>query len=115
MRRPPLPVQLIARTHWIVGGAVAFAIVVVHLITRNLPIAFSPRAYAITGGLAALFLGAGTLVWFGLPGGPPLSRFCALCYLMRPRLCFTLWNAMKTPEFKAHFARPKNAATGKAD
>lgn len=105
MRRPPPSVVLVARTHWVVGGAVAGAITLVHTITRGLPIAFSPKAYLVTGSLAALFLLTGTLVWFGAPLGRPLSRLCSLFYLMRPRLCFGLWAAMKLPEFQAHFSR----------
>lgn len=106
MRRPPPPpVALVARSHWLVGGVIVSAIALVHLITRDLPIAFSPKAYAITGGLAALFLLTGTLVWFGLAPGQPLSRLCSLFYMIRPRLCFNLWEAMRQPEFKNHFAR----------
>ena len=110
MPRPPPPVVLAARTHWMVGGSMAGAIAIVHAITRGLPIAFSPKSYAITASLAALFLATGTLVWFGVRIGEPLNRLCALFYLMRPKLCFRLWEMMRMPEWKAHFGgRPPSA------
>lgn len=105
MRRPSPPVALVARTHWLVGAAMAGAIALVHGITRDLPIAFSPQAYLVTGSLAALFLATGTLVWWGLPPGRPLSRLCTLFYLIRPGLCFRLWDIMGQPEFREHFGR----------
>jgi hypothetical protein len=105
MRRPPPSVVLVARTHWLVGAAIVTAIVIVHAITRGLPIAFSPKSYAITAGLAALFLATGALVWLGIPVGKPLTRVCSLFYLIRPRLCFQLWDLMRAPEFQAHFMR----------
>ncbi|MEO5959473.1 MAG: hypothetical protein ABIZ49_03220, partial [Opitutaceae bacterium] len=61
----------------------------------------------ITGGLAALYLFAGTLVWFGAPLGRFFSRVCALLYLSRPRLGSFLWEVMDSDEFKAHFRRTK--------
>lgn len=104
MARPP-SVVLLARAHWAVAGATAAAVAVVHLVTRDLPIAFSPGAYVVTLGLATLFASTGTLVWWGLPPGGALSRFCTLFYLMRPRLFFQLWEAMRRPEFQDHFRR----------
>ncbi len=104
MARPP-SVVLLARAHWAVAGATGAAVAVVHVVTRDLPIAFSPKAYVVTLGLAALFGTTGTLVWWGVPPGQALSRFCALFYLMRPGLFFQLWAAMKLPEFQAHFRR----------
>ena len=108
--RPPA-VSLVARTHWVVGAAVTFAIGLMHLMTRAAPIAFSPKSYAIAGTLAGLFLLTGTLVWFGLAPGRPLSRLCALFYLIRPGMCFSLWDAMSQPEFKAHFSRTRETTT----
>jgi hypothetical protein len=104
-------VQLVARSHWLVGGVIVAAIALVHLITRDLPIAFSPRAYQLTGGLAALFLLTGTLVWFGVAPGQLVSRICAFFYLIRPGLCFRLLEAMRHPEFVAHFRRGGAAQT----
>ena len=67
MRSPPKCVALVARTHWLVGLAIVASVAVLHLITRNLPsIEFGPKTYYIAGGLAALYLLAGTLVWFDL-------------------------------------------------
>ncbi len=105
MRRPPPSVALVARTHWFVAGVIVFCVALVHFSTRHLPIAFSTKAYAITLGLAGIFLLAGTLVWLGVAVGQPLSRFCAVCYMMRPKLTFHLWEIMKSPEYLAHFRR----------
>ena len=105
MRRPPPPVVLVARSEWLVAAVIVGAMALVHAVTRGLPIAFSPKAYVVTGSLAGLFALTGTLVWFGVPPGQPLSRLCALFLLMRPPLCFSLWEAMRRPEFKAHFRR----------
>ena len=107
MRPRPPPVALLARAHWAVAGAVGAAVALVHFVTRDLPIAFSPKAYAVTLSLAALFALTGTLVWSGLRLGEPLSRFCTLFYLIRPRLFFQLWAAMRLPEYREHFRRPR--------
>lgn len=104
MRPPPQCIAFVARTHWMVGGVIVGAIALLHSLARKLPgIEFGPRTYLITGGLALLYLLAGTLVWFGAPFGPLLSRVCGLLYLSRPRLGSYLWETMNTPEFKAHF------------
>lgn len=106
MHPPPSCVAVVARAHWIVGGSIVVSVVLLHWLTRKLPgIEFGPRTYAITGGMAALYLLAGTLVWFGAPFGPLLSRVCGLLYLSRPRLGSALWETMSSPEFKAHFTR----------
>ncbi|MES2696849.1 MAG: hypothetical protein V4773_25500 [Verrucomicrobiota bacterium] len=105
MHRPPRSVALVARTHWLVGMAVAVSIFLLHFLTRNLPIAFSPRTYWITGSLAALYLLSGTLVWFGLPSGRLLSRICGLLYLTRPQFGSYLWDTMNLPDYRAHFTR----------
>ena len=106
-RRPPACVATVARTHWIVGLAIIGGVALCHGLTRRLPmIEFGPRTYAITGGLAALYLLAGTLVWFGTPFGRLLSRICGLLYLSRPRLGSHLWEMMDSAEFQAHFKRP---------
>ncbi len=110
MRRPPAPVILVARTHWLVAGVIVLCVALVHFSTRHLPIAFGPAAYGVTLGLAGTFLLAGTLVWLGIPAGRPLSRLCALCYMMRPRLTFHLWDIMKSPEYLAHFRRASDSA-----
>lgn len=104
--RPPACVAFVARTHWVVGGVILGSIALLHAITRNLPVVeFRPRTYLIAGGLGALYLLAGTLVWFGAPFGPLLSRICALIYLPRPRFGLLVWETMNSPEFKAHFGR----------
>ena len=106
MRRPPQCVAFVARTHWIVGLAIVGSVAVLHLVTRKLPsIEFGAKTYLITGGLAALYLLAGTLVWFGAPFGKLLSRVCTLLYLPRPQFGGVLWETMNSPEFKEHFTR----------
>src|SRR3954467_6894873 len=106
MRRPPACVAFVARTHWIVGGSVVVAVALLHAFTRKLPmIEFGSRTYAITLGIAALYLLAGTLVWFGAPLGRLFSRVCGLLYLSRPRLGSYLWETMNSPDFQAHFNR----------
>ena len=106
MHPRPKCVTFVARTHWAVGLAIAASVVVLHFLTRKLPvIEFGPRTYVITGALVALYLLAGTLVWFGAPFGRLLSRVCALLYLPRPQFGSVLWETMNTPEFKAHFER----------
>ena len=104
--RPPSSVVVVARTHWIVAAVIIAATGALHVITRNLPrIEFGAPTYLITGGLAAVYLLAGTLVWLGLPFGPLLSRVCALLYLPRPQFGSLIWDAMNSPEFRAHFRR----------
>ena len=105
MRRPPDCVALVARTHWVVGGVILASIGLLRWIVEKFPVEFSTRTYAITGGLAALYGLAGTLVWFGAPGGRLLSRVCGLLYLARPSLGSRLWEIMDSDEFKAHFRR----------
>jgi hypothetical protein len=106
MRRPPKPVMFVARTHWLVGAIIAASIALLHMLTRNLPgIEFQPRTYLLTGGLAALYLLAGTLVWFGAPLGRLVSRICSLLYLPRPNFGGRVWDTMNSPEFQAHFTR----------
>jgi hypothetical protein len=106
MNRPPACVVLVARTHWVVGGVILVSIGLLRWIVEKYPVAFSVRAYAITGGLAALYGLAGTLVWFGAFGGRLLSRVCGLLYLARPRLGSHLWEIMDSAEYKAHFGVP---------
>ena len=103
MRRPPDCVALVARTHWVVGGVILGSIVFLRWIVEKFPVEFSGRTYAITGGLAALYGLAGTLVWFGAPGGRFLSRVSGLLYLARPSLGSLLWQIMDSAEFQAHF------------
>ncbi len=105
MRRPPGCVLLVARTHWLVGASILFFVVLLHLLTRRLPVAFEPKTYVITLGLGGLYLLGGTLVWFGAPLGRLLSRGCTLIYLVRPNLGSHLWRIMDSEEFKSHFAR----------
>jgi hypothetical protein len=106
MPAPPKPVAFVARTHWLVGGVIVVSIGILYYMTHGLRrIEFGPRTYAIAGGLAALYLLAGTLVWFGAPFGPLLSRICALLYLPRPHFGFHVWETMNSPEFRAHFRR----------
>lgn len=106
MASPPKCVVFVARTHWVVGGVIVASIVLLHLLARRVPgIEIGARSYAITGGLGALYLLAGTLVWFGAPFGRLLSRVCCLLYLSRPRLGSHLWETMDSAEFRAHFTR----------
>ena len=113
-RRPPACVALVARTHWLVGGAVLVSVALLRWLTEKFPVGFSARTYAITGGIAALYALAGTLVWFGAPGGKFLSRACGLLYLARPSLGSRLWEIMDSPEFKAHFAKAPESGGGSA-
>ena len=106
MRRPPDCAALVARTHWVVGGVILVSVGVLRWLTEKYPIEFGTRSYVITGALAALYGLAGTLVWFGVPGGRFLSRVCTLLYLARPALGSHLWEIMDSDEFKAHFGVP---------
>ena len=104
--RPPDSVALVARTHWLVGGVALASVGLLYAFTRNLSrVGFGPQTYAITLGLAVLYLAAGTMVWFGTPLGRLLSHVCGLLYLVRPQLGDRIWRIMRSPEFKAHFAR----------
>ena len=104
MCRPPPSVSFVARTHWVVGLTIIASVALLHLLTRNLAgIEFGVRTYALTGGLALLYLAAGTLVWFGAPFGRVLSRVCTLLYLPRPRFGGRIWDTMNSPEFQGHF------------
>jgi hypothetical protein len=97
---------MVARAHWAVGSVILLAAGVVTLIARQLPfIELSTKTYVISLALAALYLSAGTLVWYGLPFGRVLSRVCTLLYLARPRLGSTLWEIMDSPEYREHFER----------
>jgi hypothetical protein len=108
MRRPPDNVAFVARTHWVVGAVILASTALAFVLVRRVPrIEFGLRTYLITGGLAALYLVAGTLVWFGAPLGLLLSRVCTLLYLARPTLGSRVWETMNTPEFRAHFTREK--------
>ena len=108
MHPPPRPVAFVARTHWVVGVVIVASIGLLHLLTRNLPgIEFAARTYVITGSLGGLYLLAGTLVWFGAPLGRLLSRICTLLYLPRPQFGGQLWDIMNSPEYQAHFTRPR--------
>ena len=109
MRQPPDGVAFVAKTHWAVGVAMLASIGVLHWITRDLPrIEVATRGYQVTGCLALLYLVTGTLVWFGGPLGPSLSRVCALLYLPRPSFGFRIWDLMNSAEFRAHFARGRS-------
>ena len=110
MRSPPKAVALVAKTHWVVGVVIVASIAVMHLITRNLPaIEFGLKTYLITGGLGALYLLTGSLVWFGAPLGRLLSRICGLLYLPRPQFGGRLWDIMNSAEYQAHFSRRPDA------
>lgn len=101
--RPPACVALVARTHWVVAGVILISIGLLRWLVEKFPFEFGVQTYAITGGLAALYGLAGTLVWFGTPGGRLLSRVCGLLYLARPSLGSHLWQVMDSDDFKAHF------------
>ena len=102
-RRPPACVALVARTHWVVGGVILISLGLMRWIVEKFPVEFSMRTYAFTSGITVLYGLAGTLVWFGAPGGRWLSRVCTLLYLARPSLGSRLWDIMDSAEFKAHF------------
>jgi hypothetical protein len=108
MPKPPRCVAFVAKTHWLVGCVITASILLLHGLTRNLPgIEFARKTYVITGGLALLYLLAGTLVWFGAPFGPLLSRICGLLYFPRPNFGSQVWDTMNSPEFKEHFNRSR--------
>ncbi len=84
----------------------AASIALLHWLTRDLPrIEVGVRAYQVTGGLAALYVLTGALVWCGAPLGQSFSRICALLYLPRPSFGFRIWDIMNSAEFRAHFQR----------
>ena len=106
MPRPPSCVALVARTHWLVGAVILVSLALLAWVTHRVPrIEFGAATYGIAGGLAALYLLAGTLVWLGAPFGRLLSRICGLLYLPRPQFGSLLWDIMDSPEFKVHFTR----------
>ena len=106
MARPPASVVFVARTHWLVGLAIVGSVILLHLLIRSVPrITIGTDGYLITGGLAALYLIAGTLVWYGAPFGRLLSRVCSLLYLPRPQFGSAVWDSMNSAEFQAHFDR----------
>jgi hypothetical protein len=106
MRRPPQCVAFVARTHWLVGATIAVSVALLHAYTQKLPVVeFGTRTYAITIGMAAFYLLAGTLVWLGIPAGRLLSRICGLLYLARPSFGSFIWETMNSPEFRGHFRR----------
>jgi len=108
MRHPPEGVAVVARHHWLMGGAIAFFLAALHLVVRGVPqIQPTPATYAISLGLALLYLGTGTLVWFGTPLGRAFNFVCSLVYLARPQMGLRLWRISDSTEFKAHFARAK--------
>jgi hypothetical protein len=108
MARPPESVIVVARHHGLTGSAMLLFIALVYVFTRSSRgFELSAQGYAITLGIAALYLGTGTLVWIGAPLGRYLSYGCSLIYLARPQLGLRIWRLMGTSDFKAHFARPK--------
>lgn len=108
MSRPPASVVTIARHHWLTGAAMGLFVALAYGFARRFPaFELSLRGYAITLGIAALYLGTGALVWSGAPLGRYLNYACSLLYLARPQLGLRLWRLMGTNEFKAHFALPK--------
>jgi hypothetical protein len=116
MRAPPPSVVFVARTHWVVGLVILATIALLHFWTHDLRrVEFGPSAYGISGGLGALYLLSGTLVWFGAPLARPLSRICALLYLARPRFGSRVWDTMNLPEFQAHFERAKSSGPNEPD
>jgi hypothetical protein len=106
MQRPAPEVVFVARTHWLVGVVVGLSLMVLWALTRRLPrVEFGAITYQIGGGLGALYLLAGTLVWCGLPAGRLLSRVCGLLYLPRQPFGSLVWETMNSAEFQAHFTR----------
>jgi hypothetical protein len=106
MRRPPDSVAFVARTHWIVAGAIAAAAILLHWLGGRMPgVELGARTYAIAGGIGLGYALAGTLVWLGAPPGRALSRICGLLYLPRPKLGARVWAAMNRADYQAHFSR----------
>ncbi len=106
MARPPAGVMFVARTHGVVCLVILVSILLLHLLTRNLPgIEFGPRTYQYAGTLAGIYFLVAVLVWLGAPLGPLLSRVCSLLYLLRPSFGLRVWETMDSPEFRAHFRR----------
>lgn len=104
MLRPPACVVFVVRTHGVVGVVISGSIALLHGLTRKLPgVDFEARTYLISGGLAAFYLLTAALVWRGAPLGRLCSRLCGLIYLARPNFGLRVWDAMDSPEFKAHF------------
>lgn len=107
-RRPPACVAYVARTHALVGATALVTVLVLHLLTRDLAsIEFRPRTYWLTLGFAFAYLLTAALAWLGAPGGRFLGRVCGLLYFVRPALGFQLAEIMDSPEFRAHFTRPR--------
>ncbi len=103
-RRPPPAVAVVARAHALVGAAAFVSLLVLHLLTRNLPnIEFRPFTYILAASIGGTYCLTGLLVWFGTPVGRLLSRVCGLLYLARPQFGSHLWNAMSSPEYRAYF------------
>src|SRR5215212_1011770 len=99
MTRPPDSVAVIARHHWLTGGAMLIFVALVYVFTRDSrAFELSGKGYAITLGIAGTYLSAGTLVWFGAPVGRYVSYACSFIYLARPQLGLRLWRLMSTPE-----------------
>ena len=106
MRRPPASVAFVARTHWIVAAAVAFAMLPLHWIGQRLPgFEIVPHTYVIVACAGSTYALTGTLVWLGAPLGRTLSRICTLLYLPRPRFGSFVWDTMNRADFQAHFSR----------
>lgn len=110
-RRPPSGVVLIARTHWLVGGVILGSFALLHFLLRHLAfVAFTTNTYLLVLGIALLYGATGLLVWTGAPTGRFFSYVCSLIYLARPQLGEPIWRIMRSPEFKAHFARPPRSS-----
>lgn len=106
MRPPPESAAVVARHHWLTGGAMIFCVGLFSAFTRNLNLfELSRRGYAITLSIAGFYLLAGAMVWFGVSLGRVVNYVCSLIYLARPPLGLRIWRLSDSAEFKAHFAR----------
>lgn len=104
--RPPESVVFVARTHWLTGGVILVSVGLMHVVALTAGvIEFAPLAYAIGLGLGAIYLLAGTAVWFGWPAGWALHALCTVLFLPRPSLGRRLWAIGRAEEFRAHFRR----------
>ncbi len=103
---PPECVRFVARVHALVGGAMLAALVLLGLVTRNLPgIGFGPGTHLAAGLLGAFYGATAWLVWRGRPPGRALSTVASLWYVLRPPLAAQVRAAARDPAFAAHFAR----------
>lgn len=112
-KRPPEPVALIARTHWVMAGVIlGFTLALWLLLRDSAVLELSRRTYLACLGLTVLYGLTGVLVWYGVPLGRPLNYVCSFLYLARPPLGMRIWKIMRSEEYRRHFrwGTPKGVA-----